>query len=113
MRTRTLAILSAVAIATPLNAGDITKRSYSRTFEWESTDCYKPSAPYIYELDEYNKYEAESYVSEVGSYIDCVNNEASSDYRDAQRRLLSGIEDGRDQAVREATDELELFVSGL
>lgn len=100
-------------LGTPTFAGDVTKRSYSRYFEWESTDCYKPDAPYIFELDEFNRWEAENYIDEVENYINCVNDEASTDYDAALRKLADGIEEGRDDAISEVKRELDTFISSL
>lgn len=94
-------------------AGDVSKRSYSRYFEWESTDCSKPTAPFIYELDENNQWEAENYLNEVKSYISCLETEAQNDYDDARKKLIQAIEDGRDEAINEAKLELNIFISGL
>jgi len=94
-------------------AGDISKRSYSRYFEWESSECYMPSAPYIYELTESNKWEATNFVDEIQSYINCVSNEASEDYRSGVKKLAQGIEESRDEEIQSAEDELESFMSSL
>lgn len=94
-------------------AGDITKRSYSRYFEWESTDCYKPSAPYIVELDNWGLSEAETYAAEVNSYINCLEQEAQSDYDEARKRLIEAIEEGRDQAIENAQSEFDDFITEL
>jgi|GEM_PF-2703983 len=108
-------VLAGVIFFVPslVDAGDISKRSYSRYFEWESSDCYQPSAPYIYELDEYNKWEAENYIDDVETYINCVESEAQDDYSDAIKKLASAIEEGRDETIDEAKSELNNFISSL
>lgn len=95
------------------SAGELTKRTYSRYFEWESSECSKPSAPYIYNLDEYSRWQAENYVDEVERYISCVEAEAQRDYDDARKKMAAAIEEGRDDAIADAESELDSFISNL
>ncbi len=95
------------------SAGEISKRTYSRYFEWESTECYKPTAPYIYKLDQYTRWEAENYVDEVEQYISCVEAEAQNDFFDAKRKLADAIEEGRDEAIADVQNDLDSFIRDL
>jgi len=108
-----LASIVGFAVSGVIEAGELSKRTYSTSFDWESSDCYKPIAPYIYELDEYNKWEAENYVDEVERYIGCVENEAQSDYEIFKKKMAAAIEDGRDEAITDVKFELDNFISGL
>ena len=108
-----LGLLVAALLIGFSEAGDITKRSYSRHFEWESTDCFRPYAPIIFELDQSNRWQAENYINDVDTYITCVNNEAQTDYAEAQKKLAAAIEEGRDNTISIVRSEVDLFVSGL
>lgn len=94
-------------------AGDLSKRSFSQYFEWNSTDCNLPTEPYIYELDESNKYLALSYIDDIEEYQDCVSREASEDYRENIKQLASAIEEGRDESIEDANEELASFLRRL
>lgn len=102
-----LGLIAACLVSSSASAGDLSKRSYSRSFEWESTDCRKPSAPFVYELDSFTRSTVESYLNDVRRYRACVVGEADSDYEAFRKLMAEAIEAGRDEVLSDVDSDVE------
>ena len=94
-------------------AGEISKSSYSSYFEWQSSDCYKPNAPMVFELDDFTRMQIESYLDNVKDYKRCVQNEAEADYSDAMEKLADAMDEGIEEANFDVDTDLRSLETTL
>jgi hypothetical protein len=106
-------ILAMVLIATPTFGGELSRRDIRRSTEWEPSGCNKPSEPsfYVSDVDSFNQAvdEFNNYRTEVETYIQCIDSEASDDFQTLKRVL----EDSLSNRVSQSRSELDSVKSSL
>lgn len=106
MRTVFSAIFMLYPVANS-DAGEISKSSFSGGYSWETTECYKPSAPVIFEIDDNARMLVEMYLDDVESFKDCVQREGQRDYLAETSELSDAIEEGIEEAFSDVNRDLQ------
>jgi hypothetical protein len=88
-------VLAIVLMISPAIGGELTKRDIRRYTEWEPTGCNKPNEPnfYVSDVSSFNRAveEYNNYAREVETYIQCVDTEASDDFRTLKNILQDSV----------------------
>lgn len=108
-----LALSILLGAAEVAQAGEVSKRAYSRNYEWESTDCYKPTVPMVFSLDEFTQMQIESYLDDVAEFKQCVEAEAESDFTEASRKIADAMQEGIDRAHSEVNSDLRSLETSI
>jgi hypothetical protein len=106
-------ILAVVLMATPTFGGELSRRDIRRSTEWEPSGCSKPSEPnfYVSDVDSFNQAVGDynNYATEVETYIQCIDSEASDDFR----TLKQVLEDSLSNQVSQSRNALDSVKSSL
>ena len=78
-------------IASPAQAGEVTRADTSSDFQWKSTKCPKPiPRSAISGLSSEDRLMA--YARDIEIYIDCIQREAQRDFDDAQTKMHQAVQ---------------------
>ncbi|KZK81211.1 hypothetical protein PsAD13_04159 [Pseudovibrio sp. Ad13] len=98
-------------------AGQLGMTSISTWTSWEPSDCYEPTAPYFSCYDEYSCESAvdeyNDYVSEVRSYLACIQNEAEADLRNVTRAIQEGVSEAASDKSSDVDDAKYMLENAL
>ncbi len=100
-----------------VSAGQLGMTSISTWTSWEPSDCYEPTVPYFSCYDEYSCKSAvdeyNDYVSEVRSYLACVQSEAEADVRNVTRAIQDGISEAASEKSSDVDDAKYMLENAL
>ncbi len=104
MRAAALGIFLFITLSASAIGGSIGYQNIHTYMDWEP-DCYKPSPPtffvsdihsYNMAVDEYN-----SFVSELQTYLSCIQSEGESDLKTLAVSISNSIDEKRSEAMSE------------
>jgi hypothetical protein len=114
-----LVIFACSISAAQATAGSLGYSPINPYMDWEP-DCYKPTPPsfYVSDIDSFNwaVQEYNSYLSEVETYIACIQSEAEADISASSQAISNGYDEKRSQILNEldsANSDLEMQRSFL
>lgn len=91
-------------------AGDIWRPDRGGDFTWASTECAKPSRPFIRKGDPARQAHLQDYARRVEIYIDCIKREAQRDFDRAQLDMQDTVQDTLQAEVDALNDAMEKAV---
>lgn len=105
--TRFLIITALLGFATPSFAGDITRADPGADFEWKSTECIRPSRPFLTKGAPQAQEKMQAYALKVSYYIDCLKQEAQRDFDKAQMDMQIAVQSKLQKEVDALEDDVE------
>lgn len=103
-------ITAMMGCASPALSGEIIRESATSDFEWKSTECRRPTKPYVRQSDPAGQAHMQDFAMKVAVYLDCLKTEAQRDFDRAQTEMHQAIQTKLQRETDTMNDDVERMV---